>query len=564
VNNNMKFSTIKRHLLVIVLFVVITVVMTYPWAGHLNNWVHDGADSYFIAWTLAWDVHAFQEGFSNIFDANIFYPHENTLAYSEHLIGTAILAWPIIALTNNPILAYNLVMFLFFVLGAYCMYLFMYYLTRNSAVSIISAIIFGFNPFRVIHFSQIHLQVIFFFPLILLILHRLVNSKKNRNFVYLILAYVFLGYMSGHYFLMMTIVTAVFIIFYYAGIKKKLPDRRFIAKFILSFFIILLAVMPVFYPYFSVQNETGYSRSYHMISFFSPTISDYLAFSPLITKIVGIPYTIEKVLYSGFTIVILLIWSMYYLVKNRLQDQKTMYIMMLYLLIGVICLLLSFGVLIKFSSGDGGIVGPYAILHKLVPGFDGLRALGRFFVIVLLSMSVMIGLGLKQILKKIGKKSLYIGVVIIISSLIMLEYLWVPLFQPVPYREALVEEKVPEVYHWLSDLEGDPVILELPLSENSIKPSEYIYLSSYHWQKMWNGYSGFYPEDYIRLYERIMNNFSDPETQDAISNIGVDYVVIHFDVQSEFIMNTSPEELDLLPNLELIEQFGNDYVYEIN
>ena len=547
----------------IILFVVITVIVTYPWAGHLNNWVHDGADSYFITWTLAWDVHAFQENITTIFDTNIFYPHENTLAYSEHLIGTAVLAWPIIALTNNPILAYNIITFLFFVLGAYCMYLFMYYLTRNSAVSIISAIIFGFNPFRVIHFSQIHLQVIFFFPLILLILHKLVNSKRNRDFVYIILAYVFLGYTSGHYFLMMAIVIATFIIFYYAAIKKKLPEKKFIIKFVLSFALILLIVLPVFYPYFSVQDEAGYSRSYGMIEFFSPTVADYLAFSPLITKIIGDPNTIEKVLYSGFTVVILFVISIYYLIKKRLQDQKTIHIVALYLLIGVICLLLSFGVLIKFSSGDDGIVGPYAILYELVPGFDGLRALGRFFVIVLLSISVIIGLGLKQILKKVNKKILYGGIVILISSLIMLEYLWVPSFQPVPYREALVNEKTPEVYHWLADQEGDPVILELPLDVDIIKSSEYIYLSSYHWKKMWNGYSGFYPEDFLRLEEKIMYNFTDPGTQNELSDIGVNYIVIHFGVQSEFIMQTTPEELDQLPSLKLIEQFGKDYVYEI-
>ncbi|MBU2235933.1 YfhO family protein, partial [Patescibacteria group bacterium] len=285
----MKFSAIKRHVLVILLFIVLTVIMTYPLAGHLNNWVHDGADSYFITWTLAWDVHSLQEDVANIFNANIFYPNENTLAYSEHIIGTAVLAWPIIALTSNPILAYNLVTLLFFVLAGYCMYLFLYYLTKNSAVSIIGAIIFGFNPFRVVHFSQIHLQVIFFFPLMLLILHRLVDSKKNRNFIYLIIAYISLGYMSSHYFLMMAIVIATFIIFYFAAIKKRFPERQFVVKFILSLLVVFLAVFPVLYPYLLVHDEGGYVRSYGLVEYYSPDIVDYLAFSPSIAEIIGNP-----------------------------------------------------------------------------------------------------------------------------------------------------------------------------------------------------------------------------------------------------------------------------------
>ncbi|MBU2229220.1 hypothetical protein KJ810_02320 [Patescibacteria group bacterium] len=562
-NYKTRSSAIKRHILVILLFIVLTVITTYPLAGHLNNWVHDGADPYFITWTLAWDVHAFQENITNIFNANIFYPNENTLAYSEHIIGTAVLAWPIIALTSNPILAYNLVTLLFFVLAAYCMYLFLYYLTKNSAVSIIGAIIFGFNPFRVVHFSQIHLQVIFFFPLMLLILHRLVDSKKNRNFIYLIIAYISLGYMSSHYFLMMAIVIATFIIFYFAAIKKRFPEKQFVFKFALSLLVIFLAVFPVLYPYLLVHDESGYVRSYGLIEYYSPDIVDYLTFSPFVAEIIGNPNNMEKVLYTGFTVLILFIVSICIIVKRRIQNQKTVYISSLYILIGIICFMLSFGVMVNFSNTDAGIAGPYVLLYKFVPGFDGLRALGRFFVVVLLSISVIIGLGLNQLLKRIKKRYLYGGTVILVSSLLMLEFLWIPPFQPVPYREVLVDEKVPEVYRWLADQEGDPVILELPLDSNIVKTAEYVYMSTYHWKKMFNGYSGFFPENFLELEDDIMLNFTSPETQSRISGYGINYVIVHFDVQSQFIMQTTPEGLDQLPSLELIEQFGNDYVYQL-
>ena len=43
-----------------------------------------------------------------IFDANIYYPYSNTLAYSENLIGSAVLAAPMIWLTGNLVLAMNL------------------------------------------------------------------------------------------------------------------------------------------------------------------------------------------------------------------------------------------------------------------------------------------------------------------------------------------------------------------------------------------------------------------------------------------------------------------------
>lgn len=556
-------SDIKKHLLVIALFIVLTVVMTYPWIGHMDTWVHDGADSYFIAWTLAWDVNSFQNDIGNIFNTNIFYPHVNTLAYSEHLIGTALFMWPILAITNNPILSYNIITFIFFVLGAYCMYFFMFKFTRNLPVSIISAIIFGFNPYRVIHFSQIHLQVIFFFPLILLILHRLFEAKRNRDFIWLVLSYIALGYMSMHYFLMMAIVSAIFIAYYFFVVEKRKMERKFILKLVFSFLLIILVVLPVYVPYFSAHDESGYSRSYSMINTYSPAIADYFNFSPLITRLIGFPNTIERVLYTGFTIVILFYGSLFFLVKRKDEDQRRTKITLLYLLIGVVSLLLSFGILIRITASGDGIVGPYAFLYKLVPGFDGLRALGRFFIVILLSISVIVGFGLNLFLKRIKKRFLYGAIIIIISSFVMLEYLWVPPFQPVEYREAVVNEEIPEVYHWLKNLPEDTVILELPLDVHLRDSTEYLYLSTYHWKKMVNGYSGFFPDDYIELEKMVTEDFVADETQDRISSIGVEYVVIHFDILSILTTQTTPDSLGQLPKLKLVKVFGSDYVYEV-
>ena len=59
--------------------------------------------------TLAWDRHAFRHRAFSIFEANISYPGRQTLAYSENLLGAALLAAPVIWLTDNPVLAMNIV-----------------------------------------------------------------------------------------------------------------------------------------------------------------------------------------------------------------------------------------------------------------------------------------------------------------------------------------------------------------------------------------------------------------------------------------------------------------------
>ena len=62
----------------------------------------DVPDTHLFIWTLAWDAHAFLNQPLQIFDANIYYPFANTLAYSENLIGSAFFAAPVIWLTGNP------------------------------------------------------------------------------------------------------------------------------------------------------------------------------------------------------------------------------------------------------------------------------------------------------------------------------------------------------------------------------------------------------------------------------------------------------------------------------
>ncbi|WP_332772324.1 hypothetical protein, partial [Phenylobacterium sp.] len=70
----------------------LTVLMAAPWSLHpATRVLLDAPDTHLYIWTLAWDAHAFVTNPFGIFDANIYYPLPNTLAYSENLIGSAFL-----------------------------------------------------------------------------------------------------------------------------------------------------------------------------------------------------------------------------------------------------------------------------------------------------------------------------------------------------------------------------------------------------------------------------------------------------------------------------------------
>src|SRR5947207_775607 len=92
------------------LYFALTLVLAYPLSTHMaGSLLSVSPDNFLFMWTLGWDTHAFTHQPLSIFDANIFYPQHDTLAYSENLIGSAMFAAPVIWVTHNVVLAMNLI-----------------------------------------------------------------------------------------------------------------------------------------------------------------------------------------------------------------------------------------------------------------------------------------------------------------------------------------------------------------------------------------------------------------------------------------------------------------------
>src|SRR5690349_5204905 len=108
---------------VTLLYVALTIAFAYPLSVHPGSVLFgDNPDTHLFMWTLAWDVHALVTQPLRLFDANIYHPNSLTLAYSENLLGLAIMVAPVLWLTHNPVLAINVAALLSCVLcglGAY-------------------------------------------------------------------------------------------------------------------------------------------------------------------------------------------------------------------------------------------------------------------------------------------------------------------------------------------------------------------------------------------------------------------------------------------------------------
>ena len=84
---------------------------------------NDNGDALLNEWILAWVAHQLPRAPARLFDANIFYPARDTLAYSEPLIVQGVMTLPIRVLGGSPVLAYNLVLIAGYALTAWAGYL---------------------------------------------------------------------------------------------------------------------------------------------------------------------------------------------------------------------------------------------------------------------------------------------------------------------------------------------------------------------------------------------------------------------------------------------------------
>ena len=149
-------------------------------------------------WTLAWDAHAFVHQPLSIFDANIFYPNRNSLAYSENLIGSAFFAAPVLWLTGNPVLAVNVVSLLSCVLCGLGAYVLGRRVGLSAPAAVLTGLVFAFSPPRFFRFSQLHLTAVQWIPFALASLHAYFERGQKRDLRLAIAFFTLQVVTSGH------------------------------------------------------------------------------------------------------------------------------------------------------------------------------------------------------------------------------------------------------------------------------------------------------------------------------------------------------------------------------
>ena len=238
--------------------------------------------------------------------------------------------------------------------------------------------------------------------------------------------------------------------------------------------------------------------------------------------------------------------------------------------LGLVCFVLSLG---PNPHGMSNIF--YKALHKL-PIYGFVRFPIRYHIMVILSLSVVIAYACTYVyryLERRKNRTWGMAAVAALGLLLLLEFSVANL----PYTGVAVGGAVPQVYRDLEKREGAVVVVEAPMPyvDNSVVfedpltlnfgtlentflsawlEQDAIYFSVYHWKKLLNGMSGYYPLFYRRAMVE-MQAFPSPRTLAFLQGAGVDHIVLHWDRYPEEGRAQVRESLQGEPGVNLVEDY---------
>ncbi len=572
----------KRSILPLVAFTFLSLLSTHPLWQRLSEAVPgDIGDPVLNTYILAWDTHALVNDPLNLFNANIFYPLPNTLAYSENLIGNALIALPIALLTGQPALATNFVFLLSFVLAGFGMHLLVLSCTHNRYAAFAAGVAFAFAPYRLASLTHLQLITLQWLPFIAYGLWQMADSKWRTHHALLFFVFLWLQIASTlHGALFAALLVFIFLIAqtfhairttHYPSTPLRTGVSRFILRLrsgqafhvsrfpLISFISFALFLLPFALPYLAVINELRAARPPETVASFLAEPSDFLAAFPW-NRLFGVPTEIFRHR-SGFT------------------EEQTLFM-------GIVTPLLALigvwrrGWMVGWLGGlvvGSLLLATSLLLVQAIPLTSLMRVPARWAMVMTFALAGLCGWAISgwQADKRMDTAPLSRA----IHPLIRYRYPLVTLLlfvegfsAPIPLAKIGALDAQPAVYQYLAQQPGREAIIELPMyvaPDAEFPEAKRMYASALHWRALVNGYSGFTPSRQLTLAAQ-MKNFPDEPSLMALRELarqGVRYLIVHAGElgipRREWVQTNRARALQS-GGLRFVQSFDDNDLFEIN
>ena len=309
----------RPFVVAIVVYFLLTVALTWPLVIRPGSIVpNDLGDPLLNTWILAWNARVAPLT-AAWWNGPQFYPMPGTMAFSEHLLGLSLFATPVILLTGDPLVAYNVVFFLSFVLSAVAAYLLVWTISRRHDCAFLAGLAFGFAPYRMAQFAHVQVLSAYWMPIALLALHKYAEDRRLRWAALFAAAWLLQALACGYYLFYLSVLVALWLPWFLKG-----PGRaRALATLGIAWGIAAILLVPVLYGYWRFQHAYGLRRGLDEIVTFSADVGSLLkAPSNLLVwgwlNVVAHP---EADIFPGLTVAILVITGLVIGWRNAAKEQ---------------------------------------------------------------------------------------------------------------------------------------------------------------------------------------------------------------------------------------------------
>ena len=253
---------------VAVVYLGASCLLTWPLAWQLTS--HLGAlegagDPFLNLWILGWGMDAWLANpiavlSGRVFDANIFHPAEAALTYSDHLLLQSLVMTPLYAVTGNVVLCYNVLLLLSIAASGLAMHLLVRSVTGSTAAAFVAGLAWACWPYRTAHLLHLQLQSLYFLPLALWALHRVMAARRWRDALWLA-GFAALQAISSVYYGVMTAIALVIAAVMLAVMTGQWRSSRLWSRLAASAIVGAVLVAPIAWPYWRTQQREGFGRN---------------------------------------------------------------------------------------------------------------------------------------------------------------------------------------------------------------------------------------------------------------------------------------------------------------
>ena len=499
-------------------YALLAAVFTWPLvrhpATHVIGHVVREATPPLNTWAMAVVLRGLTHDPSRLFDGNAFYPYSDSLAFSEHMLVSALMAAPVRALSDNWVLAYNAVTLLTLVLAGFGMFLLAREITADTAASFVAGALYAFHTWNVNEIVRLQILSNEFFPFLLWALVRFFRQPTWPRAA-AVAAFYGLQSLSCMYWALyaplVLLGTSAFLFWRYR------PPRGALVSLTACLAVPGLLLALVAWPYVRSARTLGFARPAP-----DPVAVDrYFDVLPqnlLYARVLGTAGPNQNAAhFLGFAAMGLAVLAVWRGRREASVADGAHRLRPLLVSVALLGFLLSLGPRIRLGDWDLG-PGPYAALHRWAPGFRNVRYPERFSILLVLGFAPLVAMGLARLRPRLGGAA-----IAALGTLVILEHLSIP-----QSLDALAGGRaIPEVYRWLATRDDVRVVAELPAARNRLERFDALpmYYSTAHWKRIVEGFTSYFPPSYNFEKWRLFH-FPDPESVAFLERFGVDTLVV--------------------------------------